>query len=55
MFVGVVCDSCFSLVTTEKIGVNEAKKIMEDYSATVYYVVYTSFTAIEASISEKGM
>lgn len=44
----------FSLVTTEKFSVKEAKQIMDKYSATVYYVTHTSFTTIEAAISDRG-
>lgn len=44
----------FSLVTTEKVSVREAKQIMEKYSATVYYVTHTSFTTIETAITDRG-
>ncbi len=52
--VGVVLLLLFSHVTTEKVSVSEAKQITEEYCATVFYVIYTSFTTIEAAIIERG-
>ena len=46
---------CAALPTEKAAGALEVKDLYQKYSATIFYVFYSSFSSLEAAILDKGM
>ena len=43
-----------NVYVVDKVPVTEAKQIINEYSSSVFYVLYTSFTSVETTLNDRG-